>query len=152
MTRRIDLRFSCGLLGWGGRLVGVGLLGGVLGLTGCGGSPGSAPTNTTPQVVVSGGGQVRLGSTAQLTATVTNEPSTAVTWQVNGVTGGSSTVGTISTTGLYTPPTTIPTQNVVTITAVSVSAPTLPGTASDTGLTPPPLLPTPPLPPHFRPT
>ncbi len=51
MTRRIDLRFSCGLLGWGSRLVGVGLLGGVLGLTGCGGTS-AGTVNTTPQVTV----------------------------------------------------------------------------------------------------
>jgi hypothetical protein len=49
---------------------------------------------------------VRLGSTAQFTATVTGETSSAVTWQVNGVNGGSAAVGTISAAGLYTPPVT----------------------------------------------
>ncbi|MES2392372.1 MAG: hypothetical protein V4555_12075, partial [Acidobacteriota bacterium] len=42
-----------------------------------------------------------------------------MTWQVNGVTGGTSTTGAISSTGLYTPPATVPSPNTVTITAVS---------------------------------
>src|ERR1017187_5864431 len=84
----------------------------------------SAQVRTAPQVTVSGGGQVRLGSTAQFTATVTGETNSAVTWQVNGVSGGSAAVGTISAAGLYTPPATIPAANPVSITAVSVAAPT----------------------------
>ncbi|HEV2619338.1 MAG TPA: DUF1800 domain-containing protein, partial [Acidobacteriaceae bacterium] len=66
------------------------------------------------------------------TATVTNETNTAVNWQVNGVSGGSAATGTISASGLYTPPATIPSTNPVTITAVSVAAPTAVGAASET--------------------
>jgi uncharacterized protein (DUF1800 family) len=72
-----------------------------------------------------------LGSSAQLSATVTNASSMAVTWQVNGITGGSAAAGTISTTGLYTPPSAIPATNPVTITAISVAAPTASATASE---------------------
>jgi hypothetical protein len=43
--------------------------------------------------------------TQQFTALI-NGTSSTVTWTVDGVPGGNSTVGTISTTGLYTPPTT----------------------------------------------
>jgi uncharacterized protein (DUF1800 family) len=133
MTRRITLQYPCGRLRYDGLLLGVLCLSGFLGVAGCGGSSSSANTvNTTPQITVSGAGQVRLGSTAQFTATVINESNTAVTWEVNGVAGGSASVGTISTNGLYTPPTTIPATNPVTITAVSVAAPTLTGTASET--------------------
>jgi uncharacterized protein (DUF1800 family) len=82
-------------------------------------------------VTVNGASQVRLGSTAQLTATVTGETNTAVTWQVNGISGGSSAVGTISAAGLYTPPTAIPATDPVAITAVSVAAPTVTGTANE---------------------
>jgi uncharacterized protein (DUF1800 family) len=82
-------------------------------------------------VSASSGGQVRLGSTAQFTATVTGETSSAVTWQVNGVNGGSAAVGTISAAGLYTPPATIPAANPVSITAVSVAAPALTGSANE---------------------
>jgi hypothetical protein len=43
-------------------------------------------------------------TTQQFSATINGQPSTAVTWQVNGVTGGSTTTGTISSTGLYSAP------------------------------------------------
>src|SRR3954469_12625552 len=42
--------------------------------------------------------------TQQFTATVSNTTNKSVRWTVDGVTGGNSTVGTISTSGLYTPP------------------------------------------------
>jgi hypothetical protein len=44
------------------------------------------------------------GGTKQFTASVTGTTNTAVTWWVNGVQGGNSTYGTISSTGLYTAP------------------------------------------------
>ena len=59
--------------------------------------------------------------TQAFTATVTNASNTAVTWKVNGTTGGNSTVGTISSSGLYTAPATVPAQPTVTVTAVSVA-------------------------------
>jgi hypothetical protein len=43
---------------------------------------------------------------AQFTATVTGSPN-GVQWAVNGILGGNSTVGTISTSGLYLPPPTV---------------------------------------------
>lgn len=90
---------------------------------GCsGGSGGTAPT-ANPAVTISGAPQARLGSTVQLSATVTNTTNTAVTWQVNGVAGGSSATGTISATGLYTPPARIPSPNTLTISAVTQATP-----------------------------
>ncbi len=138
MSRRIDLRSLCcrEFGGWG---LGLAMLGGVMALAGCG-SSSSNTGSTSPSVTVSGGGQVRLGSTAQLTATVTNESSTAVTWEVNSIAGGSSTVGTISAAGLYTPPVAIPTPNTVTITAVSAAAPSVSGMASEAVLNPTPVV------------
>jgi len=59
------------------------------------------------------------GTTQQFTASVTGTTNTAVTWQVNGVTGGNSTVGTVSTSGLYTAPATVPSPATVTLTAIS---------------------------------
>jgi uncharacterized protein (DUF1800 family) len=90
-------------------------------VAGCSG--GSPPPTANPAVTISGVSQARLGSTVQLLASVTNTTNTAVTWQVNGVAGGNSATGTISTTGLYTPPTTIPSPNTVTITAVTQATP-----------------------------
>jgi hypothetical protein len=61
---------------------------------------------------------VPANGTQQFQATVTGTNNTAVTWQVNNVTGGTAATGTISTTGLYTaPPATTNMQ--VTVTAVS---------------------------------
>jgi uncharacterized protein (DUF1800 family) len=131
MSDRTDLRSSSDRFAFDGCLLGIGLLAGGLGLAGCGASSPSG-MNTSPQVTVAGAGQVRLGSTAQFTATVTNETNTAVSWQVDGIAGGSSTLGTISATGLYTPPAAIPTPNPVTITAVSVELSSLTGSASET--------------------
>ncbi|MEO6805944.1 MAG: DUF1800 domain-containing protein [Edaphobacter sp.] len=90
-------------------------------IAGCSGS--STPPVVNPAVTISGAGQARLGTTVQLTATVTNTTNTAVTWLVNGTAGGSSTTGTVSVSGLYTPPTAIPNPNTVTITASTQATP-----------------------------
>ena len=62
---------------------------------------------------------VVINAIQQYTATVTGNSNTAVNWFVNGVAGGNSTVGTISTTGLFTAPAAVPSSATVTITAVS---------------------------------
>jgi uncharacterized protein (DUF1800 family) len=70
---------------------------------------------------------IRIGQTETFTAHVTNASSTAaaaVTWQVNGVTGGAAATGTIDVKGVYTPPAVLPATPSVTITAVSVTDPT----------------------------
>src|ERR1700757_5163336 len=67
---------------------------------------------------------VAAGGTQQFTATVQNTGNTAVTWQVNGVTGGNSTVGTISSSGLYTAPAVVQSTTTVTVAAVSQADPT----------------------------
>jgi len=51
----------------------------------------------------------------------TQTGSSSVTWSVNGVAGGNATVGTISSQGLYTAPSTVPTSPNVTVTATSQS-------------------------------
>ena len=61
-----------------------------------------------------------VSTTQQFTATVTGTTNTAVTWSVDGITGGNTTVGTISTSGLYTAPTTA-TAHTVTATSVADS-------------------------------
>lgn len=53
-----------------------------------------------------GRGSITPIQTEQFSATVNGVTSTNVAWSVDGVTGGNSTVGTISTSGLYTPPAT----------------------------------------------
>ena len=86
-------------------------------------------------VTVSGASTVTIGQTAQYTASVSapmrGSTSQSVTWMVNGLSGGNSATGTISSTGLYTPPSTAP-SSVVTITAVSVLSSTTTGSISVT--------------------
>ena len=62
-----------------------------------------------------------VGTTVQFGATVTGPANTAVTWSVNGVAGGNSTVGQISSSGLYTAPSALPSPATVAVTATSVA-------------------------------
>ena len=122
----------------------AGLLGSLL-FAGCGNntsssSSGSSGSSPQVQVSVTGPAQVRLGSNAQFYAAVVSGLSSGVTWQVNGAAGGNSTVGTISSSGLYTPPATIPGTNPVTVAAVSVASPTASGQMSVTVQNPVPVV------------
>lgn len=95
----------------------------VLGLMGCGGRNGSSGNNPppTPLISVNGPASVMVGQQAQYTAAENGSPITP-TWSVNTVTGGNSTVGTISAAGLYTAPQAVPNPANVTITATSSGA------------------------------
>lgn len=73
--------------------------------------------------------KVRFNKTKQFTASVTGTSNTAVVWKVNGITGGNSTVGTVSTSGLYKAPGSAMT---VTVSAVSVADPTKSASATVT--------------------
>ena len=64
---------------------------------------------------------VVVGLTRQYTATVTGLADPTVVWLAGGVVGGNSTAGTISATGFYTAPATLPGQNPVQIKARSAS-------------------------------
>ena len=75
---------------------------------------------------------VVVGALQQFTATVTGNPNTSVNWFVNNVAGGNSTVGTISTTGLFQAPAAVPSPATVTITAVSQVDNTTSGSAQVT--------------------
>jgi parallel beta-helix repeat protein len=70
-----------------------------------------SPTSATLQV----------GTSKQFTATVSGTSNTGVTWLVNGVSGGNSTAGTISSSGLYTAPSSVPSGGSVTVAATSVA-------------------------------
>lgn len=110
------------------RLLGLfALLPALLALNSCG---GSGATAATPTISVSGAvPSVNVNGTVQFTAAILNLSSTLVNWQVNGVASGNSSVGTIDTAGLYKAPASVPTNNVVTITAVAQAQTTLTGTA-----------------------
>lgn len=82
----------------------------------------TATITLTPALTVAvapNAASIQVGATQQFTATVTGNANQAVTWQVNGVTGGDPANGTISAAGLYTAPNAIPVAGYVTITAIS---------------------------------
>jgi len=97
--------------------------------------PPPPPAPTIASVSVSpASATVEVGTTQQFTATVqgTGSFNPAVRWLVNDVEGGNSTVGTITSAGLYTAPANLPTPNTVSVKAVSVADPTKSDSASVT--------------------
>ena len=94
---------------------------------------GTATVTLYPPVAVTvtpGSSTLYASQTLQFTAAVTNAGNTAVTWTL------SPTLGTISSTGLYTAPASVATQQSVTVRAASVADVTKSGTATVT-LSPP---------------
>lgn len=111
------------------------MLAGLMALVNCGGGSSSTVTITAISITPTAT-SVGINTSTDFTATVTlsnnttqtsGTTSTAVTWQVNGVTGGNSTVGTITSSvsdnqvGIYTAPGIVPSTNngQVSITAVA---------------------------------
>src|ERR1044072_6553347 len=71
-------------------------------------------------VIGGAAGAVLTGGTIQFTALINGCGDPSLTWRVNGIVGGNSTVGTIDTNGLYTAPNAVPIPATVTIRADSV--------------------------------
>lgn len=123
-TKTVRLLEHCGnatVLRWMPALAGLVLL---QFSSGCGGgsaSPAiSTPTPPVSTVAVSPTSpSMGVGANLQFSATISGNSSTAVNWQVNGSQGGSTSTGTIDTTGFYIAPVPAPTSGTVTITAVS---------------------------------
>src|SRR5579862_9018654 len=72
-------------------------------------------------ITVKPNGYVTSGPSGQtqFSATVSGLSSSNVVWSVESVNGGSATYGTITSSGIYTAPSTIPAQDPVEITATS---------------------------------
>jgi hypothetical protein len=101
---------------------------------GCGGRMGEN-TLPGPPITVSispTSASVQVGRILQFNATVQGTSNTSVTWQVNGVAGGDATHVTISNSGLYTAPASVPNPAAVTVTAISQADPTKSFSASVT--------------------
>jgi hypothetical protein len=79
---------------------------------------------------------VVTGTSQQFTAIVQNGPQ-AVIWEVDGIQLGNSTVGFISSSGLYTAPATIPNPPMVTVTALLVTNTSVSGSTMPTVVAPP---------------
>ncbi|MDR3675417.1 MAG: putative Ig domain-containing protein [Acidobacteriota bacterium] len=108
-------------------------------MAGCGGGGATPPTTTPPAVTIALGTSptsLTVGQNYQFTATVTNATNTAVTWAISSTACalpcGNSSFGTISTSGLYTAPASVPTPQSVTITATSAADTTKSASASVT--------------------
>ncbi len=82
-----------------------------------------------------------LGNTTQQFTAATNDGSNpALSWSVNGVAGGNTTTGTISTTGLFTAPEFPPAPNSITITATETNDATKSASSAVTLQNPTPLI------------
>jgi uncharacterized protein (DUF1800 family) len=69
---------------------------------------GALMAQTVTVTISPGYTSIGVNQTLQYTATVTGLMNTSVTWLVSGVVGGNSTLGTITSAGLYTAPATVP--------------------------------------------
>jgi hypothetical protein len=115
---------------------------GCVGLTAKSGKSGgtnSPPPGITVSISPSSA-NVRVGGSQQFSATVSGSANTSVTWFVNGVGGGSAATGKINSAGLYTPPTSFPSTNMVTVKAVSAADPNVSASVTVTLLNPIPVL------------
>jgi hypothetical protein len=99
------------------------LLGLAVSIASCASGPGGGSTTPPPpQIAVTiapNSGTVLLGNTLPFSASVTNSSDTSVFWSVNGISGGSPQVGTISADGLFTAPADLPSGGKVQVTATS---------------------------------
>ncbi|HZP63075.1 MAG TPA: choice-of-anchor D domain-containing protein [Terriglobales bacterium] len=86
-------------------------------LSGIGVSSGSATVSVAVSPVSA---ILQTGTTQQFAASVSGTNNTGVTWSVNGVPGGNSAVGTISSTGMYIAPASVPSGS-ITVSAQSVT-------------------------------
>jgi hypothetical protein len=110
-------------------------------LAACGG--GSPAASVTPTITVSispGSASLLTGQTTTFAATVSGSSNKSVTWSVNGTAGGNSTVGTISSAGVYIAPDAPPSPNEVTVSATSTADPKASASANVTIENPAPTL------------
>lgn len=98
----------------------------------------TAETSTDPCVAIPAitisptTAQLPVNGREKFTAIVTNAMNTAYSWTVNGISGGSSVVGTIDASGLYTAPAAVPNPSTVTVTATSLADTAVTASASVT--------------------
>ncbi len=103
-------------------------------------SPNPPPPASIQVSVTPNPANVRAGASQQFAAKVTGTSNTAVTWSVSNVAGGNSTSGTISSSGLYTAPATLPNSNTITIQATSSADSSANGSSNVTLLNATPVL------------
>ena len=88
----------------------------------CGGGGGTSINRTSvPPKLSPSTALVLTGQTQIMTFTPGSAGASSVTWTVNGVVGGDSTVGTVSASGIYSAPAVPPSPNSVTVKATNAS-------------------------------
>jgi hypothetical protein len=88
--------------------------------SGCGGGGSTPPPPRVTVTISAPQSKVSVGSNLMFTAKVNGiANNSAVIWQVNNVTGGNATVGTIDTFGNYTAPAAIPNPATVMVKAIA---------------------------------
>ena len=110
-------------------------------LLNCGG--GGTTGSPSPAIFVSLSPRtvtVLTRATQQFTATVGGSSNQDVSWSVNDVAAGNTTLGTIDASGLYAAPAIPPSPNTVTVKATSAADPTRTASASVAVVNPAPLL------------
>lgn len=112
-------------------------------LMACASGTSAAPAPAVVTVSINGSATVTLGATAQYTAKVTGAANQTVTWTVNQTLGGNPQLGTVSATGLYSAPATMPASTTISIAAASAADPTI---SSSLSVVLQPLVPVPPVP------
>ena len=118
-------------------------LAGLLGISSCGGGGAVTVTAVTISPTTT---TVQINETAEFTAqvalsntTTTSTTTTIVTWSVNGVAGGNSSIGTIGTStldqlvGVYTAPAVVPNTNSGEVN-ITATTPQIPGSTTNTNL------------------
>jgi len=100
----------------------------------------AAPPTTVSVSVTPSTAIVPVNASQQFSATVANAGSQVVSWSVNNSPGGSSTVGWISSNGLYTAPAVPPPGGSITVQAASSVTTSAVGTAVVTVTSPAPVL------------
>jgi YD repeat-containing protein len=94
---------------------------------------------TGPLAVTPASALVLPNRTQQFAATLNGSPTSSVTWTVNGIPGGDTAIGTVSTSGLYTAPSTQALVTAATITATHIVDTTLTASATATVIVPKPI-------------
>ena len=96
-------------------------------IAGCGGrstlwnGAATAPLSSSNVTISPTVAMVGVGNRSFAFAASIGGSNSGVTWEVNGIPGGNSTIGTISPAGVYSSPAVMPSPGNVTITAVSLA-------------------------------
>jgi hypothetical protein len=126
------------------RLIPPGIVFLALALAGCAASTSSnthPPPPASVSVAVSpSSANIRAGDSFPFNAIVSGTSNKSVSWSVNGVAGGSATLGIVSASGSYTAPPTLPGSNPITIRATSSADYSASGSSSVSLLNPTPVL------------